>query len=417
MKYVNISTVWRVFCFVLIGWGLSRTALKAQDLLPNTLREGAQISILVIEPSPEAVYTLYGHAALRVTDPNEGLDIVFNYGLFQFDDSFIYKFIKGQTDYFAAPEHTSYFIQGYTERGSQVRELQLRFPPEVKQLLWQKVLRSIEPKYREYRYNFFRDNCSTRPVQLILNAAQEATRWRLELPSLHEQGRSWRSEINALERAYPWVVLGTDLALGAPADGLVNNQEATFLPHNIAPFLAHGSWFNLYNQEREPFLVGEHVYEATAGTCILRQPPGLVSYLIHPYTLFGAFLLLTLLVTFVFPVGYKALELVVLVGVAGASFVLFYITVLSEHPSVWPNYNLLVLHPLHMLRPLLIGRWARRWVLYYHFANFALQAMFMVGAYFLPQAFNLSIYMLSATLLVLSLGHLIEAKRGAWSNI
>ncbi|MDR2232876.1 MAG: DUF4105 domain-containing protein, partial [Tannerella sp.] len=64
------------------------------------LSEQAQISLMTCSPTDEAVYTLYGHTALRVYDPDNKIDIVFNYGLFDTSRPFfMYHFVKGELDY------------------------------------------------------------------------------------------------------------------------------------------------------------------------------------------------------------------------------------------------------------------------------------------------------------------------------
>lgn len=383
--------------------------------LPYRLTSEAKVSILVVDPSPEAIYTLYGHAGLRISDSAQGLDVVFNYGLFEFDNDFIYKFVKGQTDYFCAPERAESFIYSYTSRGSRVRELELTLPPDVLPILWQKALMSISPEHRVYRYNFFRDNCSTRPLELVLTASSEVSGLgarRLEIQFSHADRYTWRSEINALEAPFPWVKLGTDLALGAPTDEGIDSYSATFLPHRIAPFLSSGVAWVSPDGVRTPMLADQRIYEPMPSESAT-QVEGGRQWLTHPTTIFSLLLVFSLLVSFRFTRFHLAVEMLIFIGAAGASFVLFYISVLSEHPSVWPNYNLIVLHPLHILRPMLVGYRAGRWVLYYHFVNFVLQVGFWFWAWLLPQAFNPCIYLISATLLVLSLGHL---RQGGYGN-
>ena len=60
----------------------------------KTLSEKAEISVLNCGLGNES-YSLYGHTALRVKDTSQNLDIVFNYGTFDFNTSnFILKFVK-----------------------------------------------------------------------------------------------------------------------------------------------------------------------------------------------------------------------------------------------------------------------------------------------------------------------------------
>lgn len=398
----------RLLCVYLVAL-LAVSRAVAADVLPDKLSDSAKMSILVVEPSSEAIYTLYGHAGFRVRDLNSELDVVFNYGLFLFDDTFLLHFIKGQTDYFGAPEYTQHFINGYTYRGSNVRELLLGLSPEVQGRLWELLVESVELEKREYRYNFFRDNCATRPVSMLLRALKEV-KPEATIYYDREPAGTWRSQINLLEQRYPWVLLGTDLALGAPTDEPISTEEAIFLPHNIEFFLEGLSWSMDGNRDNAAFVLDSvELYPSVSTDASLSVVGGLEDIL-HPYIVFTLVLLLVFLAVWKGRGLYRIVEssLFLLAGLSGA--LLFYISVLSEHPSVWVNYNLIVLHPLHLLLFVLLMLRARRWAYCYHFANFASQAIFLVVGYFLPQSFNPVVYMISIGLLGLSLGTILRSR-------
>ena len=80
---------------LLIGLLFSQTSVEAQ-----LLSEKAQISLLTSSPYEGEVFTVYGHAALRLKDEPRKMDLVFNYGIFSFEKpNFIYRCAKGETDY------------------------------------------------------------------------------------------------------------------------------------------------------------------------------------------------------------------------------------------------------------------------------------------------------------------------------
>lgn len=63
------------------------------------LTEQSQISLITCAPG-DAVYEKFGHTALRVCDSTLNIDLVFHYGVFDFEQElFIPKFVKGATDY------------------------------------------------------------------------------------------------------------------------------------------------------------------------------------------------------------------------------------------------------------------------------------------------------------------------------
>ena len=94
-------------------------ALQASET-QSLLSDSAKVSIITCSPGTE-IYELFGHSAIRVYDKNNGIDEVFNYGLFDFNqESFIYRFVRGKTDYMVGSCSTSYFLWEYLDRGSAV---------------------------------------------------------------------------------------------------------------------------------------------------------------------------------------------------------------------------------------------------------------------------------------------------------
>ena len=116
--------------------------------------DSREVSILTCSPG-DKVYELFGHTALRVCDPERGVDAVFNYGLFSFDEpGFIWRFVSGETDYLLGVIDFRHFMAEYEARGSGVTEQVLRLDSLQKSNLINALVRNSLPEYRKYRYNF-----------------------------------------------------------------------------------------------------------------------------------------------------------------------------------------------------------------------------------------------------------------------
>ena len=46
--------------------------------------DSIRLSLLTCAPGEE-IYSLFGHTAIRYENPSQGIDVVFNYGLFSFN--------------------------------------------------------------------------------------------------------------------------------------------------------------------------------------------------------------------------------------------------------------------------------------------------------------------------------------------
>jgi hypothetical protein len=126
-----------------------------------------RVSLLTCSPGTE-VWQQYGHTAVRFEDTEKDIDVVFNYGLFDFAaPHFIWRFCLGETDYVVGAETYDSFEKEYIERGSYVAEQQLNLTADEVTCLWNLLAQNCRPENRTYRYNFFYNNCSTKARDII----------------------------------------------------------------------------------------------------------------------------------------------------------------------------------------------------------------------------------------------------------
>ena len=386
--------------------------------LPLTLSPSAQFSYLAAQPSDEDVYTLYGHAGLRVCDSVQGFDVTFNYGLFNFSEDFVPRFIQGKTDYIVLPIPTSDYMSEYQSRGV-IYELVLRTDSLQRAHLWQLLIENVQPEHRTYRYNAFRDNCSTRPLALYFATLKGENQSPLDtqqltfkfdsvssIPSLSPT--TWRTAINELEASSPWLVLGTDLAMGTALDQEMSIAQRFFIPTEVARLLPHLSVAT--SSEGDNWV--RPVQQAIAyGQPHPIAPAGLS--LTHPQVVFTLLLLISVIV-FIYRYRRKPVAGIIegsiyLVAGLGGSL-LCYLTFLSEHPMVSPNYNLLALHPLYLLIALLMPAGQRTLRVRYalHALCLVLLIAFPIVSLIAGQVINPSVYLIALSLGLLSLGHLLH---------
>ena len=65
-----------------------------------TLSDQATISVMTCAGDPAILYSAFGHNAFRVKDPKLGIDVVYNYGTFDFDQpNFYWNFTQGKLLY------------------------------------------------------------------------------------------------------------------------------------------------------------------------------------------------------------------------------------------------------------------------------------------------------------------------------
>lgn len=144
--------------------------LKAQ---PSYLSEQAEISVLTCGVGNE-MYTLFGHTALRVKDFNQNLDVVYNWGMFDFKTpNFYSKFVKGDLLYFLDVSDFNGFLNNYTYDNREVVEQQLNLTYAQKMAVWNEINRQLKSNDRYYTYGFIKNNCTTKVVDVINKTVSE----------------------------------------------------------------------------------------------------------------------------------------------------------------------------------------------------------------------------------------------------
>lgn len=149
------------FLFVL---SCSTSKISAQ---PHQISPDAQVSIITCGTGDE-LYSVFWHTAIRFNDPSNGLDIVFNYGTFDFSTpNFYAKFVKGDLMYYLSVQDFYSFKENYRLDNRSVFEQVLNISPEIKQKLWKDLLNEYQSDAKYYQYKFIDNNCTTKVVDLL----------------------------------------------------------------------------------------------------------------------------------------------------------------------------------------------------------------------------------------------------------
>lgn len=200
------------------------------QIVAQPLSEKATISLLTVAPGEE-IYSIFGHSAIRVQDPERMMDRAYNYGTFEFDQpNFLLKFCRGKLNYFLNIEPTRATINGSRHDRRLVREQILNLKPEQKQRLFDLLEANALPENKNYKYDFFYDNCATR----IRDIVGETFFHQISFDSTGlPPETSMRQLLKPYLAAHPWTDFGIDLVLGLPADRRARPTDWMFLPDHV----------------------------------------------------------------------------------------------------------------------------------------------------------------------------------------
>ena len=194
------------------------------------LTNNAEISVITCGPGTE-LYTAFGHSAFRVRDTTIGVDKIYNYGTFDFDQPNFYgNFAKGNLLYFLNVTETSRFLRVYYHEKRSVKGQVLDLIPADTQKFYDYLENNTLPENREYLYDYFFNNCSTK----LFDVVNDVLGTKLVKPELFANKNLTHRELMQLYLGdQPWGDFGIDLCLGSVIDRKATANEYLFLPDNV----------------------------------------------------------------------------------------------------------------------------------------------------------------------------------------
>lgn len=381
-------------------------AIQAQIMVqkqavPPATEDSIRFSLLTCGAGEE-IYSLFGHTAIRYENFTRGIDAVFNYGIFSFNTpNFILRFTLGETDYQLGVTSYKQFAYEYTWTGRDVWQQTLNLNAEEKKKLLALLEENYLPQNRIYRYNFFYDNCATRPRDQIERAVQGTLEYADDMTSF-QTGISFRDIVHQYTIGHSWARFGIDLCLGSQADKDISRRQMMFAPFYLKDFLAKAQLKNAQGMERPLVSSEDHIIQSPQQTSTEETPSPLQT----------AFLLFTI-VTIATAYGiYRRkslwlLDLLLFLAAGVAGCILAFLASFSQHPAVSPNYLLFLFHPLHLLcLPWMIKRVRKKEKSIYMWANITVLTFFILLWGIIPQEFNLAVLPLALSLWIRSASNL-----------
>src|SRR6218665_942923 len=174
----------------------------------------------------EELYSTFGHTALRIKDPVNQLDVVYNYGYFDFrTENFYFKFVKGDLQYFMNVTSYEDFVFEYQNDQREVIEQTLNLPLFKKQELFDALNKDLQSEKRFYTYKFIDRNCTTMIVEKINELYGKET-----IQKVDDKSISYRTLLYPYFENYFWYKLGINIVFGAKTDA---KAEKLFLPTEL----------------------------------------------------------------------------------------------------------------------------------------------------------------------------------------
>jgi hypothetical protein len=203
------------------------------------LSKESEVSILTIGPG-FVLNDAFGHSAIRIKDPLQNIDLIFDYGRYDFQaKGFYLNFAKGKLDYEIGWTYSEDFISNYKLQQRRVTAQIINLTLKEKQNLFEGLQTNIQPQNKSYSYDFFYNNCATKIKDVLVDASNKNISFLT--PENFEQ-LSFRELIRSHVPQNSWGGLGIDAALGSVIDRLASVEEHLFLPKYLDEILKHSKF-------------------------------------------------------------------------------------------------------------------------------------------------------------------------------
>ncbi len=197
------------------------------------LTDHAKISIITYGPG-EVLYEKFGHTAIRVKDPVLQLDMVYNYGFFDFNQANFYlNFIRGFMKYKLVRYSFPPSLKAYQNYQRWAKEQVLQLTLTEKNAFFNFLEENAIPENASYFYDPFFNNCSSKPVNIIKKILGDKVVFD---PNYSLKNKTLRQLMNYENDTNTWGSLGINIALGSRLDAIATPEEYLFLPDYV--FLA-----------------------------------------------------------------------------------------------------------------------------------------------------------------------------------
>ena len=193
-----------------------------------SLSESSTVSLITCG-SGEELYSSFGHTAFRVQDPVLGIDVVYNYGTFDFDKpNFYLNFAKGKLIYSLSRTTFERFLYEYELEKRWVREQIFDLNLAERNRILAFLENNYRPENRDYLYDPLLNNCSSITGDILIDQFNGS----IEFKGSHlKKQYSFRELVRQYLGYNSWSSFGIDLAFGSVVDRVATVREHMFMPY------------------------------------------------------------------------------------------------------------------------------------------------------------------------------------------
>jgi len=292
----------------------------------------SEISIVTADAGNE-LFEAFGHSAIRIKDPVLQLDLVYNYGIFDFNaPNFYTNFTKGRLLYKLGKYQFKYFLESYKQDKRWVKQQVLNLTQQQRQAFFIYLEKNASPQNATYLYDPFFNNCASKLKDITTTILGDKVEFN---DKEIEKELSFRTLMNREIHWNTWGGFGINLALGSKLDKNANLQQYMYLPDYVYTIFKNSTVY--FKNQKKPLVKKEEL--------LLDFPNRKQSLpLISPLLVFSIIALLGIFITYRDNKNQKRtkwIDTILLITTGLVGFLIVFLWFFTDHSTTPNNFNVL----------------------------------------------------------------------------
>ena len=317
----------------------------------------SEVSLITAGPGTE-LFEAFGHSAIRIKDPVLQIDLIYNYGMFDFKaPNFYSNFTKGKLLYSLGRYNFEYFLESYKRDKRWVKQQVLNLTQQEKQTFFSYLENNVLPENATYFYDPYFNNCATKLRDITVSILGDKV---VFIDENIEKNQSFRQLMNKEIHWNTWGNFGINLALGSKLDQKATSEQYMYLPKYVYAIFKDSQLF-IKNQPENIILREDVLLD-------FEEQKQEISIL-NPFLIFSILSLIGIFITFS---DYKKekrskwLDFTILFTTGVAGILVVFLWFFTDHSTAPNNFNFLwAFAPNLIIAFLMLKKNQQKWMKFY----------------------------------------------------
>jgi hypothetical protein len=317
----------------------------------------SEVSLITAGPGAE-LFEAFGHSAIRIKDPVLQIDLIYNYGMFDFKaPNFYSNFTKGKLLYSLGRYNFEYFLESYKRDKRWVKQQVLNLTQQEKQTFFRYLENNLLTENATYSYDPYFNNCATKLRDITVSILGDKV---VFIDENIEKNQSFRQLMNKEINWNTWGNFGINLALGNKLDQKATSEQYMYLPKYVYAIFKESQLF-IRNQPENLILREDVLLDFE------EQKQEIAVF--NPFLIFSTLSLIGIFITFS---DYKKekrskwLDFTILFTTGIAGTLVVFLWFFTDHSTAPNNFNFLwAFAPNLIIAFLMLKKNQQKWMRFY----------------------------------------------------